>query len=316
MQLRGESLLFFATDLTNFLGCRHLTAIERLAAHSLTKRPYFDDPMLEILRERGVAHERAYVEHLAAAGKRVASIERTSATPLDETAHAMREGVDVIVQARLEHGVWAGWPDVLLRVPGTSALGDWRYEPVETKLAKETRGATLVQLCLYAELLAELQGAAPEVLRVVVPESGFRPESYRFDEFPAWLTSRLVRRNFEADVQSLSRAIRRGGDSLSGPRTSLRCMQLVLRLRSTTDGRRPHLPGRRDPEDAAEGARDLGSSQRSRGSCGTAASLLENANRAAGASTALGAGARASPVWGARGAHGDGKPPRVRAASR
>jgi len=69
MQLRGESPLFFATDLTNFLGCRHLTAIERLAAHKLAKRPYFDDPMLEILRERGLAHECAYVEHLAGAGK-------------------------------------------------------------------------------------------------------------------------------------------------------------------------------------------------------------------------------------------------------
>ncbi|MGH7269000.1 MAG: hypothetical protein ACREJ3_01100, partial [Polyangiaceae bacterium] len=60
-------------------------------------------------------------------------------------------------EGQLEHGVWAGWADVLLRVPGTSALGDWRYEPVETKLAKETRGATLVQLCLCAELLAEVQ---------------------------------------------------------------------------------------------------------------------------------------------------------------
>ncbi|NOU26849.1 MAG: TM0106 family RecB-like putative nuclease [Polyangiaceae bacterium] len=200
MQLRGESPLFFATDLTNFLGCRHLTAVERLAAHKLAKRPYFDDPMLEILRERGLAHERAYVEHLAGAGKRVVSIERNSATPLDDTLHAMREGADVIVQARLEHGVWAGWADVLLRVAGRSSLGDWRYEPVETKLAKETRGATLVQLCLYAELLAELQGAAPEVLRVVVPESGFRPEIYRFDEFRAYF--RLVRRNFEADIQT------------------------------------------------------------------------------------------------------------------
>jgi hypothetical protein len=54
--------LCFATDLTNFLGCRHLTAVERLAAHKLAKRPYYDDPMLEILRERGLAHEQAYVD--------------------------------------------------------------------------------------------------------------------------------------------------------------------------------------------------------------------------------------------------------------
>ena len=61
MQLRGDSPLYFATDLTNFLGCRRLTALERLAAHKLAKRPFFDDPMLEILRERGLAHERARI---------------------------------------------------------------------------------------------------------------------------------------------------------------------------------------------------------------------------------------------------------------
>ena len=110
----------------------------------------------------------------------------------------MREGADVVVQARLEHGAWAGWADVLLRVDGKSRFGPWRYEPVETKLAKETRGATLIQLCLYADLLAELQEAPPTLLRVVVPDRNFEPECYRFDEFRAYF--RLVRRNFEAEI--------------------------------------------------------------------------------------------------------------------
>ena len=88
----------------------------------------------------------------------------------------MRGGVDAVVQARLENGSWAGWSDVLLRVDGESRFGKWRYEPVETKLARETRGATLIQLCLYGELLAEIQGSAPELLHVVVPDSNFEPE--------------------------------------------------------------------------------------------------------------------------------------------
>ena len=58
MDLRGNSPLFFATDLTNFLACRHLMAPERLRAHGLAKRPFFEDPMLEILRARGFIHER------------------------------------------------------------------------------------------------------------------------------------------------------------------------------------------------------------------------------------------------------------------
>lgn len=42
--------------------------------------------------------------------------------------------------------------------PGAAARarGGRRVEPVETKLAKTTRGATLILLYLYAELLAEL----------------------------------------------------------------------------------------------------------------------------------------------------------------
>lgn len=199
MQLRGETALYFATDLTNFLGCRHLTTLERLAARNVVKRPFFDDPMLEILRERGLEHERAYVQRLAQEGRQVVEIHRNDAGALASTLAAMRAGADVIVQGRLENGTWTGWTDVLLRRAGSSSFGPWKYEPVETKLAKETRGATLIQLCLYAELLAELQGASPELLSVVVPDRDFAPETYRFDEFRAFF--RFVRRNFEREVQ-------------------------------------------------------------------------------------------------------------------
>src|SRR5262245_60968806 len=138
MHLRGDKALFFATDLTKFIGCRHLTALERLAAHKLAKRPFFDDPMLEVLRERGLEHERAYVQTRAQSGKRVVEINETSPSAFGDTLGAMRDGADVIVQARLEHDSWAGWADVLLRVDGTSSFGNWLYEPVETKLAQQT----------------------------------------------------------------------------------------------------------------------------------------------------------------------------------
>lgn len=198
MQFQDRRSTFFATDLTNFLGCRHLASLERLAALGLAKRPFFDDPMLEILRERGLEHERAYVQRLADSGKQVVTIGKSNGSPFDATLTAMRDGADAIVQARLEDGAWAGWADVLLRVDGESRFGPWRYEPVETKLARETRGATLVQLCLYAELLANIQGKAPEVLRVVVPGTDFEPERYRFAEFRAYF--RLVRRKLEAEL--------------------------------------------------------------------------------------------------------------------
>ena len=198
--LADHRLFYSATDLTNFLGCRHLTVLERLAAGKVIRRPFFDDPMLELLQERGLEHERSHVQHLANNGRRVVEIARHDSEALAATIKAMRDGADVIVQGRLEHGSWAGWVDVLLRVDGVSAFGSYHYEPVETKLAKETRGATLIQLCLYAELLSVLQGSPPEQLRVVIPETGFRPETYRFAEFRAYFA--FVARNFERAIRA------------------------------------------------------------------------------------------------------------------
>jgi predicted RecB family nuclease len=198
MRIRHNTPTYFATDLTDFLGCRHLAALERLAAHRIIKSPFFDDPMLEVLRERGLEHERAYVAWLARSGKTVAQVGREDQNAFQATLNAMMAGTDVIVQARLEHDNWAGWADVLLRVPGKSSFGAWLYEPVETKLATETRGMTLLQLCLYAELLAANQGVAPEMLRVVKPGTDFNAELYRFAEFSAYF--RLVRRNFTVEM--------------------------------------------------------------------------------------------------------------------
>ncbi len=118
MDFRKNKQVFFASDLVDFLACRYLTGLERFAARGIVKRPRFDDPMLEILRQRGVEHERAYVRLLAESGKAIAEIDRESADPLSATVAAMRAGADVIVQARLEHGSWAGWADVLMRVRG------------------------------------------------------------------------------------------------------------------------------------------------------------------------------------------------------
>src|SRR4029077_1615083 len=139
------------------------------------------------------------VGHLIQIGKRVVEIDRSTPNAFEETLGAMREGVDAVVQARLENGSWAGWSDVLVRVDGESRFGKWRYEPVETKLARETRGATLIQLCLYGDLLAELQGSVPEFLRAVVPNADFVPETYRFEHFRAYFG--LLRKNFESELR-------------------------------------------------------------------------------------------------------------------
>jgi predicted RecB family nuclease len=175
-----------ATDLSNHLSCRHLTELNRKVALGELKKPHWTDPQLEILIQRGHDHEKAYVDHLRSLGKTVAH----NANALE----AMHQGVDVIVQARLELGQWLGLADILIKVPSASKLGGWSYEVQDTKLAQNTKAGTILQLCLYSDLLAELQGLEPEKFHVIKPVENFEPESYRFDDFKAYY--RVTKKNF------------------------------------------------------------------------------------------------------------------------
>lgn len=177
-----------ASDLVGHLNCRHLTQLNLQVAHGARRKPELWDPSLEILWERGAAHERAYVQHLRESGREVVEIEGVGITPAqaEKTLDAMRAGADVIVQAAFLDGVWTGRADVLLRVETGSDLGDWSYEVADTKLARETRGGTVLQLCLYSDLLAKAQGKLPELMHVVTPASDFKPVSYRTAAYAAY----------------------------------------------------------------------------------------------------------------------------------
>ncbi|MCB9899656.1 MAG: TM0106 family RecB-like putative nuclease, partial [Planctomycetes bacterium] len=204
MHRERDGLVLGPTDLANHLACRHLTELDRAVAEGRLEKPTWRDPSLEVLRERGLRHERAYVEYLRASGARVVDLSaKERSTALAATTQALRDGVDVIVQASFRSGSWTGTADVLKRVEEPSGLGHWSYEVLDTKLAQETRGSTVLQLCQYADLLGAVQGRPPESLGVVKPGNGFPVERFRFSEHAAYY--RLVRRRIEA-------ALERGGD--------------------------------------------------------------------------------------------------------
>lgn len=193
MQYHADSFLLAATDLANHLGCHHLTELERKFALGELKRPYRNDPSLDVLIQRGREHEAAFVAHLKAKGKSVVELRNQS---MAEATKAMAAGADVIVQARLEHGNWMGIADVLVKVPGRSRFGDWHYEVYDTKLAQSTRAATILQLCLYSDLLSIAQDAVPEKMYVVKPVDDFVPEEYRYHDFQAYY--QMAKKNFAA----------------------------------------------------------------------------------------------------------------------
>ncbi|TGW05494.1 nuclease, partial [Mesorhizobium sp. M2D.F.Ca.ET.145.01.1.1] len=120
-------------------------------AQGMLAKPASYDPFLEILRERGALHEQAYIDHLKNSGLDAVRIEGVDITvaAAGQTLDAMRAGTPVIIQGALLNGRWSGRTDVLFRVETPSALGSWAYEAVDTKLARETKGGTVLQLCLY-----------------------------------------------------------------------------------------------------------------------------------------------------------------------
>ena len=197
MRLVDSSQRFSATDLSNFLGCRHRAALEMGAARGRHERPVRNDPLLAILFARGLEHEKAYVDSLRPEAPVILDLgeEKDAEAAFASTLEAMRAGADAIVQAGLQHGRWQGRPDVLRRVPKQSDLGAWSYEVVDTKLARETRAGTILQLGLYSELLEPAQGRRPEFFTVVAPGEGGR-HVYRTDDYAAYF--RQVRERLEA----------------------------------------------------------------------------------------------------------------------
>ena len=84
------------------------------------------------------------------------------------------------------------------------ALGDWLYEVEDTKLAQETKGGTVLQLCVYADLLASVQGVPAPRMHVVMPGAGGDPfgrDIYRFEDYQAYY--RTVKERLE---QALARS--------------------------------------------------------------------------------------------------------------
>ncbi len=202
MHIVAELLRLSATDLANHLGCAHLSNLNLAVAQGRARRPARrDDPVALLLEERGREHERAYLARLRERGGAIVEIAVTpGADGTVETLAAMRAAADVIYQAPLAGGRWYGRADFLRKVAAPSALGAWSYEIVDAKLATETRAGTILQLCVYSELLAQLQGSAPELAHVVAPHHDFAPEPYRLAEYAAYY--RLVKRRLEAALDA------------------------------------------------------------------------------------------------------------------
>jgi predicted RecB family nuclease len=190
MKISTGQVRLSASDLSNHLACRHVTTLDLQVARGRRAEPDWAAPDLKVIQELGLRHEAAYLAHLGKQGLTVEHLghidHKDEKRLLAETLTLMEQGAEVIAQGALRDGGWFGRPDVLRRVEKPSVRWAWSYEVADTKLARETKAATILQLSLYSELLGKIQGTMPEFLWVVPPGRGFAGEKYRVTEYAAY----------------------------------------------------------------------------------------------------------------------------------
>ena len=136
--------------------------------------PDAPDAEMRLLAGKGAEHERAFLEKLRNEGRSVADL--AGERDPEATRRALLSGVDVLYQPYLEAPPFFGYADFLLR------CGDRpRYEVCDAKLARSIKPVFPLQLCLYSEMLAPLQGEIPERFHIALGSGETR--SFRIERF-------------------------------------------------------------------------------------------------------------------------------------
>jgi predicted RecB family nuclease len=205
MRLIDGRAVYSASDLVGFAACSHRFELERAALARLVNKPVRRDGTIDLIARRGVKHEHRYLDELTRTGATVVTIKRDGPwaeagevlrAEASATQEAMTQGADVIYQATFFDGRWLGYADFLVRVDRPSALGDWSYEVVDTKLAHHVKGSAVLQICSYVDQLTRAQGIEPQNLHVVLGGSEHMKQTFPVKDFMAYF--RRVKAAFEA----------------------------------------------------------------------------------------------------------------------
>lgn len=197
----GGITLFSATDLIRFMGCGHATSLDLMRLRGKGPEPREDSDDVAILQKHGNDHEAAHLTRLKAAGRDIVEIARNDlASDAEMTRAALTAGTEIVFQGAFLSGKWGGWSDFLERVERPSTLGPFSYEVVDTKLKRRPHPKHVLQLVLYSDLLAEIQGVAPEFAHIELGD-GSRA-TLRLSDYVAYARMARVRlEGFVADPQ-------------------------------------------------------------------------------------------------------------------
>ncbi len=181
-KLAPNQYLYSPSDLVQFLNCNH-NIVLTLRSFSEQMEKAEESATNKLLQKKGFAHEAAYLAKLKGEGKRVVEIPKEPKLHerVELTKKALQSGADVVYQGVLYNGKWRGDADFLIRVETPSALGDFSYEVLDTKLARHAEAKHIIQLCAYNDLLEQLQGVRPQQLHLYLGNETL--VSFKADDF-------------------------------------------------------------------------------------------------------------------------------------
>lgn len=204
--VEGNRIFLSASDLMRFMGCNHATTLDLSYMRGNGPVPRADSDDAALLQKQGDAHEAAHLAKLKASGASVIEIARSDlARNARETRAALASGPQIIFQGALLGDNWGGWSDFLERVERPSDLGAFSYEVTDTKLKRRPHPKHVLQLVLYSDLLAQMQGIAPEFANVELGD-GSRA-CLRLADYDAY--ARIARQRLETflDNTALTRPV-------------------------------------------------------------------------------------------------------------
>ena len=191
MQKIGDKdFLFSPSDLTSFLGCRHSTYISYKSKMAKDDTSIFVKEIPtsandELIQTKGYEHEAEYLQTLKDSGLKIVEVEKNDDLQVraDKTIEALKSGADIVFQAVFYDHPWRGDADFLRKIDKPSALGDFSYEVVDTKLARSVAGSHIIQCCAYSEMLEKIQGIPSENIHIVLgdkTEASFKLKDYQY----------------------------------------------------------------------------------------------------------------------------------------
>lgn len=169
MKRVGNALQVSPSDLITFLESPFASWMDRYhLEYPDAVMPGEPSESERLVAEAGNTHERDFLERLFREGREIREIPKADTAQAEAlTVEALASSAEVIFQARLRGGLFAGWADFLVR----SDEEERAWEVWDTKLARKMKAYFILQLCAYADMLEQMTGERPRVIRAVLGDN-------------------------------------------------------------------------------------------------------------------------------------------------